>query len=256
MKQKWLTALIVVFALIFLGSAGYLAVYYAQSGKQAQIYNDLKNLLLPVESDTPPVTVQDPEGATLEILPEFAALYAENPDFAGWMTIDGTNLDYPVMFKPGSTDFYLRKNFYGEKAMQGCLYIQESCQVFPPSDQVVVFGHNMRDGTMFACLKKYLRKSFYEEHPTITFNTLTERAEYEIFAVFTTVTNEENDYPFYTYIQLPDEEAFRELVAPAKARSVYDTGVTPQFGDKILSLVTCEYSQENGRLVVMARKIS
>lgn len=257
MKKKLFNILLVVFALVFLISGGMLIKYFVDSNRQAQVYDDLAGLrqqaTTPVED---PVTVTDPEGNSTDILPEFQVLYEKNPDIAGWMQIEGTKLDYPVMYKPDSKDFYLRKNFYGEKATHGCLYIQETCEVFPASDNLVVFGHNMKDGSMFACLKEYLEQDFYQAHPVIRFDTLTEAGEYEIFSVFTTTASVGKGFKFHTYIDLTSEETFREFVDTCKEMSLYDTGVEPRFGDKFLSLATCEYTQTNGRLVVIARKIT
>ena len=265
MKKKLLTILMVVFALVFVVSGGLIVKYFVESDTQEKVYDDLAVLMEQAMETTAPteetvtdpyITVTDPQGNPLKILPEFKELYEKNPDIAGWMTIEGTKLDYPVMYKPESRDYYLRKNFYGEKATHGCLYIQETCEVFPPSDHLVVYGHNMKDGSMFACLKGYLKEDFYAAHPVIQFNTLTERAEYEIFAVFTTTASVGQGFKFHTYVDMPAEETFREFTGTCKALSVYDTGVEPQFGDQFLSLVTCEYTQTNGRLVVVARKIT
>lgn len=266
MKKKLFTALMVVFLLTFVVSGGMIIKYFADSREQAQVYDDLSGLMeqakentVPTTEDTaadPYITVTAPDGSSLKILPEFKELYEKNPDIAGWMTIEGTKLDYPVMYKPDSKDFYLRKNFYGKKASHGCLYIQETCEVFPSSDQLVVYGHNMKDGSMFACLKGYLEADFYKAHPVIRFDTLQESGEYEVFSVFTTTASIGKGFKFHTYIDLTSEEVFREFVDTCKEMSVYDTGVAPQFGDQFLSLVTCEYTQTNGRLVVIARKIA
>lgn len=265
MKKKLFTALLVVFALTFLISGGMLIKYFVDSTAQEKVYDDLAQIMeqslettIPTEDavSDPYFTVTDPQGNQKRILPEFKALYEENPDIAGWMQIEGTKLSYPVMYKPDSQDFYLRKNFYGEKATHGCLYIQETCQVFPTSDNVVIFGHNMKDGSMFACLKDYLEQSFWQAHPVIQFNTLEEKNEYEIFSVFTTTASVGEGFKFHTYIDLTSLDTFREFVDTCKEMSVYDTGVNPQFGDQFISLATCEYSQANGRLVVIARKIT
>ena len=248
MNKKLLTVLIVVFALIFLISGGLLVNYFVESKTQAQVYDDLAAQR---EQVLETITSEEPVKGRL---PEFDALYAENPDIAGWMKIEGTRLDYPVMYKPDSKDFYLRKDFYGKKATHGCLYIQEDCSLAPPSDQLVIYGHNMRDGSMFACLKGYLKKNFYEEHPVIQFSTLTERAEYEVFAVFATSVTAGEGFPFYRYLDLNDDYTFRSFVDTCKQLSKYDTGIEPQSGDQFITLVTCENTLENGRLVVVARK--
>ena len=253
MKKTLFTLLAVVFALCFLVCGGLIIKYFVESDAQAQVYNDLATQREQALEEAMEST--DPQETPKGRLPEFDALYEENPDIAGWLKIEGTKLDYPVMYKPDSKDYYLRRNFYGEKATAGCLYIQETCEVAPQSDQLVIYGHNMKNGSMFACLKGYLKKDFYEAHPIIQFSTLTERAEYEVFAVFTTTASVGKGFQFHTYIDMPEEETFREFVDTCKELSVYDTGIEPQPGDKFISLVTCEYTQTNGRLVVVARKI-
>lgn len=264
MKKTITSILTVVFALVFVVSGVPLIRYYVNSNKQKQVYRELSQLMEQSESDVPEVpsqeeaslytTVTDPNGQSIQILREFGALYEANPDIVGWIRIEGTVIDYPVMYKPESKDFYLRKNFNGETATHGCLYIQETCSVFPQSDNLTVYGHNMRDGTMFGCLKKYQKKRFWEEHPVIEFNTLMEKAQYEIFAVFKTTASAGQGFKYHNFIDAADAEAFNEFVSTCQELSLYDTGITPVIGDKLITLSTCENSQSNGRLVIVARR--
>ncbi len=264
MKKTMINILTAVFALVFFVSGFLLVRYYVNSNKQEQVYDGLAQMMeageaqipdaLP-EEESPYITVTDPQGNPLQILKQFAQLYGENPDIAGWMRIEGTVVDYPVMYKPEKKDFYLRKNFYGEKATHGCLYIQETCSVFPQSDNLTIYGHNMRDGSMFGCLKKYRKESFWKDHPTIQFNTLTEEGTYEIFSVFATTSSVGKGFKYHYFIDAETPQDTQAFIDTCKELSFYDTGIAPVPGDQFITLSTCEDTLINGRLVIVARKI-
>lgn len=261
MKRTILNILIVVFALIFCVSAFLLIRYYVNSNEQEKVYDGLSQLMeegqtSKPEGESPDAAVTDPQGNPKEILKQFVALYEKNPDIAGWMRIEGTAVDYPVMYKPEQKDFYLRKNFYGEKATHGCLYIQETCSVFPQSDNMTIYGHNMRDGSMFGCLKNYRKESFWKAHPTIHFDTLTEEAEYEIFSVFATTSTVGQGFKYHHFIDAEDPQEAWRFIASCKQLSFYETDIHPTPEDQFITLSTCEKTLENGRLVVVARKIT
>lgn len=266
MKRTILNILTVAFALVFLVSGFLLVRYYVNSNEQEKVYSALSQIMeqeeetvpvdVPAEERSPYTAVIDREGNTQMILRQFEELYKLNPDVVGWMRIPGTAVDYPVMYKPEKKDFYLRKNYYGEKATHGCLYIQETCSVFPQSDNLIVYGHNMRDGSMFGCLKHYREEGFWKAHPVITFNTLKEEGKYEIFAVFATTASVGKGFKYHYFIDAAHEDAFYDFVNTCKELSFYDTGIDPVFGDKFITLSTCEKTLVNGRLVVVARKIT
>ena len=109
---------------------------------------------------------------------------------------------------------------------------------------------------MFGALESYKDKDFYEEHKSIQFDTLTEQAEYEIVAVFKTVAYSSEGFRYYDFVDAEDEKAFDEYVSKCKEFALYDTGVTAEYGDRLITLSTCEYSAQNGRLVVVAKKIA
>ena len=127
-----------------------------------------------------------------------------------------------------------------------------------PSDNVVIYGHHMNDGSMFAHLEKFKSKDFWEEHKIITFNTLTEKNEYEILAVFKTVvyTDSPDSFKYYLFTNADTPEEFTAFVDQCKELSLYDTRVSAEYGDKLITLSTCEYSRTNGRLVIVAKKTS
>ena len=127
-----------------------------------------------------------------------------------------------------------------------------------PSDNIIIYGHHMNDGSMFTGLMKYRNKSFWEGHKTITFDTLTDRHQYEVIAVFKTVvyTDSSDSFKYYEFTDAENAAEFDAYVAKCKELSLYDTGVSAEYGDKLISLSTCEYSRNNGRIVVVAKKIS
>lgn len=193
-----------------------------------------------------------------EMLEHMAELYTENPDTIGYIKIADTKLDYPVMFTPGDEEKYIRKDFEGRFSIAGLPFINEECSLDPRSDNVIIYGHNMYDGTAFRTLMKYDQKPFFEKHPTFTFSTLYEEKEYEIISCFydRVYLKTENVFKFYQFIDAEDEEDFNNAIEQFKKKSLYDTGVTAEYGDKLVTLVTCAYHVNNGRFVVVGREIT
>jgi len=192
------------------------------------------------------------------ILPELAEIYAKNPDLAGWVTIEGTVLDYPVMHTPEDGEKYLYKNINGSFDANGLPFIEDGCSMDPESDNIIIYGHNMKSGKMFASLVNYAKKDYWEEHPTIQFSTLYEEREYEIIAAFydRVYYKYEDCFRFYQFIDAEDEAHFEEAVSYFKENAEYDTGVTAEYGDRLITLVTCAYHVKNGRFVVVAREVT
>ncbi len=245
---------------VFLGSSLYVGRYILDSRASKESYDSLSSLVAqhrqePAPTQPPAPTEpgdSEPEATEPVMLPEYAALYELNPDVVGWMQIEGTPVNYPVMQTPESVDYYLKRNFDRQSDARGCLYAAESCDIDAPSDNIIIYGHHMNDGSMFGSLKKYLKESFWQEHPTIRFDTLYEYHSYEIFAVFRTSATEGAGFAYHQFIDAADEAAFDAFVATCRELALYDTGILPVYGDKLICLSTCEYTRENGRLVVMA----
>ena len=183
------------------------------------------------------------------------ALHERNPDCVAWITIEGTVIDYPVMYRPGQKNYYLHRDFNGNHASAGALFIAENCEP-DDGDNVIIYGHHMNSGNMFAALNKYKKQSFYEEHSRIVYETLHGLETYEVMFAFTTPVYTGHDFEYYAFSKAKSAEEFDAYVAACRERSLYDTGVTARYGDKLLTLSTCEYSQKNGRMVVVARKIN
>lgn len=252
MKKNLFVSLIGIFTLTLLVSTGMLVHYSADSAKQTEQYKELAEMVEQTETDTPE-TVQQPD----TILSEYMELHEQNQDMVGWISIEGTKLNYPVMQSIDEPDFYLKHGFDKEYTSYGCPYVQENCNVLAPLDNLVIYGHHMNDGYMFAVLDQYKKETFWKEHKTIRFDTLTEQKDYEIVAAFKTVvyTDSPDSFKYYRFTNAENQEAFDAYVAKCKDLSFYDTGVTAKYGDKLITLSTCEYSQKNGRVVVVAKRI-
>ncbi len=256
---------------VFCFSAWYVGSYYLEGREQQEKYDDLADIVESIRND-PNYTVPTYDASTVPagdgessgetpaasrvMLPEYAPVYEMNPHLAGWITIDGTKVNYPVMQTPDSVDYYLYRNFEGKKSSRGCLYARESCDINAPSDNITIYGHNMKDGSMFGGLERYKRENYWQEHRYIAFDTLYEHHTYEIFAVFRTTASIGEGFPYHKFADAADEAEFDEFVGNCKALSLYDTGITPEYGDKLICLSTCEYTQTNGRFVVVAVRVT
>lgn len=189
------------------------------------------------------------------VLPEYAELYAENPDFVGWLKVYGTNVDYPVM-QSAEKEYYLYRGFDLEWDNHGSIFACETCDVFFPSDNVTLYGHRKSDGTMFGTLGEYESKEFWQKYGTFKFDTRYARHEYRVFAVFRTTVTVGEGFSYYTFENAQSEEEFNSFVSTCRELSLYDTGVPVSFGDHLVTLSTCEFSQDNGRLVIVAKQVS
>lgn len=196
----------------------------------------------------------EPEPTEPVMLAKYAPLYEQNHDLFGWLRIDGTVIDYPVMHTPTDPEKYLHTNFAREYSYGGIPFIDANCSA--DSDNLLIYGHNMLDGSMFRTLLKYQQKDFWQRNPVISFNTLYEEQEYEVVAAFYDKVYKKTDtnFKFYQFYDTSDQSRFDEAMAYYREHALYDTGVTAQCGDLFLTLVTCAYQTENGRFVVVARK--
>ena len=267
MKKVVYILALVLLLLVFGISAFQVGTYFLESYEQAERFDSLaeiKDNARPSEGSTketvPEATFSEADiRAENGMLLEYAEVYELNPDLVGWIRIDGTKIDYPVMQSPDRTDYYLNKDFDRKESVRGCIYIREQCDINKPSDNITIYGHNMLDGSMFAALGDYTKKETWENNPLIFFDTLYEYRTYKIFAVFKTSANLGAGFSYHKMVDAANEEEFNEFISTIKRLSkqdFYDTGITPQYGDKIICLSTCEYTLDNGRFVVCAMRIA
>ena len=193
------------------------------------------------------------------ILNIYAPYYEKNQDMLGWLRIDGTDIDYPVVRTPGNNEKYLRLGFDGAYASGGTLFLDENCD--PGIDKVtanqMIYGHDMNDGTMFGKLYLYADEEYGKEHSTIRFDTIYETGEYELMAACYSQVYYTTDtcFKYYKFFDAANEEEFNDYVSNVKELAEYDTGVTAEYGDTLLTLSTCSNHVENGRFVVVAKKV-
>lgn len=254
MKSKYLMIGAAFFSALFLFSGVMLYRQYADEKKSAEAFDNIAAL---VQEKTPPADEpQETESPQPEQTPfeKYAAVYEQNSDFVGWISIEGTNIDYPVMQTVDNPNYYLKRSFEKQYSDYGVPYVQENCDL-ELSDNCVIYGHHMNNGSMFADLCKYADEDFYRAHKTIRFDTLSGFGEYEVVAVFKTVAYSEQGFQYYHFVNAEDETAFNEYISQCKELALYDTGVTAEYGDRLITLSTCEYSRQNGRMVVVAKKI-
>lgn len=197
------------------------------------------------------------EGATEDkpkpkVLQIYKELHDKNENFAGWLYVDGTNLEYPIMKGPDN-EFYLSHDMDGAYDKHGMLIMDDHCKLDADNAQLIIYGHNVNTGKLFGELLFYKEEAYCNYHPVISFDTIYEQGNYEIFSAFiTTVTDAQKESGIFTSFTFDDEESFNKLVKWAKEKSLYNRDYTPNYGDDILTLVTCEHSNDEGRFVVMA----
>ncbi len=192
-----------------------------------------------------------------EILPELADLYAQNSDLVGSLEVVGTDINYPVMQTPNDPEYYLKRDFYGESSTAGTLFVDYRCDIVNPTTNTIIYGHNMRSGTMFGGLKRYLNHDFYLAHKTIIFKTLYEQQEYEIVGVGLSAVgyDDEDTYKYYNFINAVTGAELQEFLDNIQSLSVFDETIDISAEDKILTLSTCNSYTEDGRMFVVAKRV-
>lgn len=251
-------------AAVFILSATMLTLHYGQISREDREYKTLAAVVAdnsPLQLSpndhtlkpyvTTPILTQSPQEQVL--LEQYRDLYQQNTDMIGWIRIEGTKINYPVMYT--ADDFYLSHGFDKAESKTGVPFIDKRCAIEPFGTNTIIYGHHMKNGTMFAVLESYEDEGFYKTHPTIRFDTLYEQREYEIIAVFKSQIFKKSDTVFkhYNFLNAEDAATYNEYVANIKALSLYDTGVAAAYGDELITLATCAYHTENGQFVVVAK---
>lgn len=257
-RRKLIVALCSVVAL---ACFGYYGVYYYFAQKTQSDYDELNDLRgsTVLSAGTPDATIHytnEEEDIELEVLEEYATLYNKNKRLIGWITIDGTNIDYPVM-QTTNNEYYLDHNYNQENDRNGSIFLDKDCDIVHRNTNLIIYGHNMKSGKMFGTLSKYSSKSFYEDHPTFRFDTIYEKGTYQVMYAFRSRIYNEDEvvFKYYQFIDAVSEKEFISNLQEMAAIALYDTGVTASYGDELLTLSTCDNSETAGRFVVVAKKI-
>lgn len=182
--------------------------------------------------------------------------FLANDDMVAWLKIPDTGIDYPVMWTPGDEEYYLYRDFNGKDNKNGCLLLDTDSSVSPFTTNLIIHGHNMKSGAMFGNLTDYEKESYYDSHKEIFLYTRDCMKTYEVIAVFRSQVFKKSDtvFKFYKFFQADTQEEFDDFYNNIKKMSLYDTGVTAEFGDRFITLSTCVYHVKNGRFVVVARE--
>ncbi len=193
-------------------------------------------------------------------LPEYEKMKEENKDFRGWIIADGTNVNNPLVQRVDDQDYYLDHDYEGNPSRAGAIFLSSVADVYKPSDVITVFGHHMRDKTMFGSLDRYEDSEFLQKHDRIWLDSLEKRREFEVTNVMrirVDVDGTEDVFPYYQYSDFEDEDDFNKFAEQCKAHNIYDTGKTIEYGDKFVILSTCEYTygDGSGRLVIMGKEV-
>lgn len=271
-KIVFLAALVILIVSIII-----LANYFVEQNRNKELIDDLieehTTVITPVTTvppETESETTTTTEPPPLVTLASMEQLLADNPDTAGWIKVDGTSIDN-VVVQAADNDYYLDRNFYGEKSQPGTVFADYRCVVNDynnkQSDNIILYGHNQRDGTMFGTLNKYKIKSgntknfdFYLEHPTFTFSNLYEEYTYKIIAAFIIEVEPRHTrdgiiFDYHNYIKFGTKRPYQTFIDNVMERSAINTGVDVEEGDKFLTLSTCSNEFEPSRFVVIGRRV-
>lgn len=262
-STRW-KGLTLAFALLFILSSGMLIHDLVRSARE-QAANEALVQRVEQEVSQGEGTSETSNGDSVSAeapTPErnYQPLVQENNHLAAWLMIENTEVNYPVMYTPDAPEYYLRKAFDGSYALSGSLFIGADC--IPDGSNIIIYGHNMKDSSMFGTLESYADEDYAREHSEIIYDLIQpdgsyERLTFEVMAAFYSriySVDEKNVFRYYYSTDLSDPDAFQYYIEEVLSASLYDLGVTAEYGDRLLTLSTCSYHTEDGRFVVVARE--
>ncbi len=246
LKQIIIKVFFLITLTVFVVSAAYIANYFLNAKHQDSIIEQARSVWHTSETE------ENSWSSVIELM------LRENSDFKGWITVPNTKIDNPI-YQTDNNDFYLNHNQQKKRSIYGALFFDcENVMTEAETDKnLVVYGHHMKNGSMFGNLTKYKQLSFYKQNPTVEFSTLYKKSTYKIYAAFVLNASKEDDNGYIYNISRKsfiDDEDFDSWVNEARERSLINTGVDVKNGDNIITLVTCTYDFDDARFVVMARE--
>ena len=257
MNKKYIIILLLLIVILAISSF-FIIKEFAENKKETDIYDELQEIVIEENTDIDTKNVDteieksEGESSNKYNLENIAKI---NSDVVGWIKIENTNIDYPVM---QNGDYYLHRNIYKNYSSHGTPYLAEYCNI-QYSDNLIIYGHHMNDNSMFAQLDNYKKHSFYENHKYIKFysyyNGKTIEKTYEVAIAFKTVVYSDKGFKYYNYTNFSDVQELNDFIENCRKLEFYNTGIDINYGDKLITLSTCEYSQKNGRIVVVAKQI-
>lgn len=254
--------LVILCSVVAVGCFGYFGVYLFFAERNEMDYerlSELKGNSALTGSLFHGVTIHytEEEEIELEVLEEYQTLYNKNKRLIGWLKIDDTIIDYPVM-QTANNEYYLDHNFNQEYDKNGSLFLDKDCDVVHRNTNLIIYGHHMKSGKMFGNLNSYSSEEYGKKHSLIQFDTIYEKGTYEVMYVFRSRIYNEDEvvFKYYQFLDAASEAEFNSNMQEMAALSLYDTGVTASYGDELLTLSTCDSSEADGRFVVVAKRVS
>lgn len=260
-REKRRKMIVALASVVAVASFAYFGIYYFYTARTSMSYNELAALkgseALSSNQEKNDFSLHKEAIRLPDVLDEYKTLYGKNKKLIGWLKIDDTIIDYPVM-QTNNNEYYLEHNFNQEYDKNGSLFLDCDCNIYPRSTNLIIYGHHMKSGQMFGQLQKYAKESYGEKHAIIQFDSIYEKATYQVMYVFRSQVYNEDDlvFKYYQFINANSEEEFNSYMKEMAAMSLYDTGVTASYGDSLLTLSTCDNSQTDGRFVVVAKRIN
>ena len=253
--QRRRSILLSVLGLCVVFSVGYLIYYYSYYEKNDIEYSELSTLVKEDSGGTVEINYTEKQDKP-PILKKYETLYNKNRKLIGWLKIEGCDIDYPVM-QTSNNEYYLDHNYNQEYDKNGSLFLDKDCDAAFPNDNMIIYGHHIKSGKMFGNLNYYSKESFWEDNKEFTFDTIYETGTYAVMYVFRSkiYSEEEIVFKYYQFIDATSENEFNSNMEEMANMSLYDTGVTASYGDRLITLSTCDSSEEDGRFVVVAKKI-
>ena len=253
--QRRRSILLSVLGLCVVFSVGYLIYYYSYYEKNDIEYSELSTLVKEDSGGTVEINYTEKQDKP-PVLKKYETLYNKNRKLIGWLKIEGCDIDYPVM-QTSNNEYYLDHNYNQEYDKNGSLFLDKDCDAAFPNDNMIIYGHHMKSGKMFGNLNYYSKESFWEDNREFTFDTIYETGTYAVMYVFRSkiYSEEEIVFKYYQFIDATSENEFNSNMEEMANMSLYDTGVTASYGDRLITLSTCDSSEEDGRFVVVAKKI-
>ena len=238
-KKSWHNKVISISLIIVFICLLAMNQWYSESRIAEKEISELESIVFVDDNGTNELAESSKESETSQI-----------KDCVAWVKIPDTDINYPVMQKDGSPEYYLRRNYKGEYSYSGTPFLDARCEI-GASQNLIIYGHNMRDGKIFSDLLDYKKIEFSQEHRTIYLAVNGTTTEYELFAVCKVKSNDE----WYGYSDQTDEKTFNNLISHIKSKSPYKSPTEAEYGDLFITLSTCDYSQKDGRLIIIGVRI-
>lgn len=252
-KQKLYYVSAILFVLIFVISAVKLSVYFIEGYKAQKSFESLEQSVKPQNEN---ISASSEREENAHHVHDYETFHEKNNDYWGWLEIKGTKLSYPVMYTPDEPEYYLDHDFEKNSSSHGVPFLDGRCT--DNCKNYIIYGHHMKDKTMFSTLLSYKDKDYYENHKTITLTTKSGESTYTVIGAFYSAAYDVNDnsaFKYYNYTDLTSDDKFSDYIDKVKSNSLYDTSITAENGDSLLTLSTCSYHEKNGRFVVVAKNI-